>query len=96
MDRRKVVWNLEQVQPEGGGEGSVLAVRVWRLDEKEKEDPVVCVTTHPWGVLGGGEHNTVGVAHALAARGHIALTFTLPNSGLVWGTLSGHAAECAA
>ena len=89
MALNKVVWNLEELE-EGG-----LRVRVWRLEDKESvEEPLVCVTTHPWGVLGGGEHNTIGVAQALAARGHIALTFTLPNSGLVWGTLSGHKAEC--
>ena len=90
MERDKVIWNLEEVHPEGG-RGNALAIRIWQLetprDREERDRRCVCVTTHPWGVLGGGEHNTVGVANALAARGHVALTFALPSSGLVWGTV---------
>mmetsp|Transcript_7611 Transcript_7611/g.13432 ORF Transcript_7611/g.13432 Transcript_7611/m.13432 type:complete len:257 (+) Transcript_7611:127-897(+) len=61
------------------------------------------VTVHPWSALGGGEHNTIGIAsHITHATGQKdassggqwrVITFTLKSSGAVWGICSNHSYE---
>jgi len=51
------------------------------------------ITVHPWATLGGGEHNTRGIAQALARSGLRTLTFQLHSSSAVWGLASAHSAE---
>lgn len=58
-----------------------------------QEAPFVVVTVHPWAALGGGEHNTIGLARELSKRGAIALSFDMRSSSMVWGVLTKHAAE---
>jgi len=53
------------------------------------------LTVHPWAVLGGGEHNCLGVARELAAAGLRALTFEMRSSSATWGVLSAHRSEIA-
>lgn len=53
------------------------------------------VTVHPWATLGGGEHNTIGMAKYITSQSESnhkwrVITFTLQSSGAVWGILSGH------
>lgn len=54
---------------------------------------VTVVTVHPWAALGGGEHNTRGIARSLAQSGLRALTFQLLSCSAMWGILSAHSAE---
>jgi alpha/beta superfamily hydrolase len=54
---------------------------------------VTVVTVHPWATLGGGEHNTRGIAQSLAQSGLRALTFQLLSCSAAWGILSAHSAE---
>jgi len=52
------------------------------------------VTVHPWATLGGGEHNTAGLAEALACTsGARAFTFQMRSGSGLWGLLSAHRAE---
>lgn len=66
------------------------------------------VTVHPWSTLGGGEHNTIGLArHITKTRsgskqthhgGWRVITFTLKSNpiwkgGAVWGICSNHSCE---
>ena len=94
--RMNVVYADARVPSPAGG---TIRVRSW-LPAEHGDDHVpadrrpVFVTVHPWAVLGGGEHNTIGVAQFLAARhGSIALTFKLRSSGMVWGTFSNQRSE---
>jgi len=54
---------------------------------------LTAVTVHPWAPLGGGEHNTIGLAQAFAAAGIRSLSFNLRSSSMVWGVLSNHRSE---
>lgn len=61
------------------------------------------VTVHPWSALGGGEHNTIGIARHITNTspkseqkdicGWRVITFTLKSSGAVWGICSKHSYE---
>lgn len=52
------------------------------------------VTVHPWAALGGGEHNTVGIARRIANEGGWrVVTFALESKGALWGILSAHSHE---
>ena len=61
------------------------------------------VTVHPWGALGGGEHNTVGLARRIAAArrregtdgagGWRVVTFALRARHALWGIGTAHADE---
>lgn len=59
------------------------------------------VTIHPWAPLGGGEHNTIGIARHISMHptlndktaGWRVITFNLHSSGAVWGIASAHAYE---
>lgn len=56
------------------------------------------VTVHPWATLGGGEHNTIGLARhitgqSLAKKKWRVITFTMKSSGAVWGVLFKHSFE---
>ena len=53
------------------------------------------ITVHPWAPLGGGEHNTVGIAEHLSRHGLRGITFQLRSSFMVWGVLSNHRSEVA-
>lgn len=53
------------------------------------------VTVHPWAFLGGGEHNTVGIARCITTQTESkqkwrVITFTLRSGVAVWGILSKH------
>ncbi len=43
------------------------------------------VTVHPWSFLGGGEHNTIGLARNLSTKGWRVITFTLKSTPLYLG-----------
>ena len=63
------------------------------------------VTVHPWATLGGGEHNTLNLAHHITrsepkegSGGWRAITFTLNSTpltrgGALWGFCSNHSYE---
>ncbi|KAL3803869.1 hypothetical protein HJC23_004031 [Cyclotella cryptica] len=60
------------------------------------------VTVHPWAALGGGEHNTIGLARCITTHSSSqkwrVITFTLQSTpvwrgGAVWGILSRHSYE---
>eukprot|EP00584_Thalassiosira_punctigera_P006426 CAMPEP_0172534886 /NCGR_PEP_ID=MMETSP1067-20121228/7100_1 /TAXON_ID=265564 ORGANISM="Thalassiosira punctigera, Strain Tpunct2005C2" /NCGR_SAMPLE_ID=MMETSP1067 /ASSEMBLY_ACC=CAM_ASM_000444 /LENGTH=257 /DNA_ID=CAMNT_0013319743 /DNA_START=81 /DNA_END=854 /DNA_ORIENTATION=+ len=57
------------------------------------------VTVHPWAALGGGEHNTIGIARHITnsssklGHGWRVITFSLKSSGAVWGICSAHSYE---
>lgn len=70
-----------------------VKVHVW---EHPNGDPPIgtVVTVHPWSALGGGEHNTVGVARELASRGGLrCLTFQLRGGSSLWGLCTAHKSE---
>ena len=68
-----------------------LRVHVW--EPLARAAALTIVTVHPWAPLGGGEHNTRGVARALANAGIRALSFEMSSSSMVWGVLSNHGRE---
>ena len=43
------------------------------------------VTVHPWSFLGGGEHNTIGLARNISTKGWRVITFTLKSTPLYLG-----------
>lgn len=43
------------------------------------------VTVHPWSFLGGGEHNTIGIADKMSTKGWRVITFTLKSAPLYLG-----------
>ncbi len=43
------------------------------------------VTVHPWSFLGGGEHNTIGLARNMSTKGWRVITFTLKSTPLYLG-----------
>jgi hypothetical protein len=61
------------------------------------------VTVHPWATLGGGEHNTIGLARYITSQTESnqkwrVISFTLQSTpiwrgGAVWGILSKHSYE---
>jgi hypothetical protein len=61
------------------------------------------ITVHPWATLGGGEHNTIGLARYMTTKASSkskwrVITFTLQSTplwrgGAVWGILSKHSYE---
>jgi dienelactone hydrolase len=61
------------------------------------------VTVHPWATLGGGEHNTIGLARHITSQTESkhkwrVITFSLQSTpiwrgGAVWGILSKHSYE---
>ena len=56
------------------------------------------VTVHPWAALGGGEHNTIGIARYITAQSESkrkwrVITFKLRSGTAVWGILSNHGYE---
>ena len=54
---------------------------------------ITVVTVHPWAPLGGGEHNTQGIARALSEAGVRAVSFEMSSSSMVWGVLTNHGRE---
>lgn len=67
-------------------------------DEDSGDITGTIVTVHPWATLGGGEHNTVGLARhitgqSLAKKKWRVITFTMKSSGAVWGVLFKHSFE---
>jgi len=68
-------------------------------DEDECGITGTIVTVHPWATLGGGEHNTIGLAKCITTQCSNqkwrVITFTLESNplwrgGTVWGILSKH------
>ncbi len=55
--------------------------------------PITLVTVHPWATLGGGEHNTYGLAQKLAALGMRTISFDLISSTAVGGVFTRHSKE---
>jgi len=43
------------------------------------------VTVHPWAFLGGGEHNTIGIARDISSKGWRVITFKLKSMPLYLG-----------
>lgn len=43
------------------------------------------VTVHPWSFLGGGQHNTIGIARGISTKGWRVITFTLKSMPLYLG-----------
>ena len=71
-------------------------VRCWESSSSEATTmALTVVTVHPWATLGGGEHNCLGIAKLLAAKGVRTLTFDLHASSMVWGVLTNHRKELA-
>ena len=79
----------ESVQTRGG----TLKIHRWEPAVSQTSPPLTVVTVHPWAPLGGSEYNCIGIARALAAAGHRAVTFNMRSSSMVWGVLSNHASE---
>lgn len=72
--------------------GGTLHVNAWE-PLVQVATALTIVTVHPWAPLGGGEHNTRGIAQAFAKAGIRALSFEMSSSSMVWGVLSNHGRE---
>ena len=68
-----------------------LRVHVWT--PAVQVAALTVVTVHPWAPLGGGEHNTQGIAKAQAEAGVRSVSFEMSSSSMVWGVLSNHNRE---
>eukprot|EP00956_Cyclotella_meneghiniana_P029012 scaffold69200_cov62-Cyclotella_meneghiniana.AAC.2 len=65
------------------------------VNNDSREATGTIVTVHPWATLGGGEHNTIGLARHITSQSSPkkqwrVITFTMKSSGAVWGILSKH------
>lgn len=58
-----------------------------RVFEPSSYDDILgtVVTVHPWSFLGGGEHNTIGLARNMSTRGWRVITFKLKSTPLYLG-----------
>ncbi|KAL7487291.1 hypothetical protein ACHAW6_013250 [Cyclotella cf. meneghiniana] len=97
---RKPVISTHRIQT---SQSIQIEVHVFEPPESSNEGtPVIIgtiVTVHPWATLGGGEHNTIGLARCITTHSSPqkwrVITFTLKSTplwcgGAAWGILSRH------
>ena len=81
--------NTHDVETRAG----TLSIHEWAPAHSSPVAALTIVTVHPWAPLGGGEHNTAGIARTFAEHGVRAVSFDMSSSFMVWGVLTNHARE---